>query len=73
MHGAEGHLPSEIGSLTELKWLEIFYSVLSGGTVPDSISLCVQLEVLILHRSGVIPGLFPVGLRALKSLCRLFK
>jgi hypothetical protein len=62
-----GLIPQEIGSLTELKKIEIRESNLSGGQVPESIGLCTQLTDLILYECK-LQGEFPVGIRELKSL-----
>jgi hypothetical protein len=45
LNGVDGHLPLEIGNLTEL--IEIFFwsSDLSAGPVPDSIGLCTRLKL----------------------------
>jgi hypothetical protein len=67
MGGLKGHLPLEIGNLTELIEIEMGRSDLSAGPVPDSIGLCIKLEKVRLS-SCKLQGEFPVGLRELKSL-----
>jgi Leucine-rich repeat (LRR) protein len=67
MGGVIGHLPLEIGNLTELNEIDIRDSDLSEGLVPDSIGLCTKLITLRLPRCK-LKGEFPVGLRTLKSL-----
>jgi Leucine-rich repeat (LRR) protein len=46
-----GQLPLEIGNLTELTKLDIRYSDLSGGPIPDSLSSCTKLYRLVLPLS----------------------
>jgi Leucine-rich repeat (LRR) protein len=67
IEGVEGHLPLEIGNLTELIEIDIRDSDLSEGPVPDSIGLCIKLEKVRLS-SCKLQGVFPTGLRYLKSL-----
>jgi hypothetical protein len=43
IEGVEGQLPLEIGNLTELIELNIAYSDLSAGPVPDSIGWCTKM------------------------------
>jgi hypothetical protein len=38
-----GHLPFEIGQITDLISIDIDYSDLSAGQIPDSIGLCTKL------------------------------
>jgi Leucine-rich repeat (LRR) protein len=63
----EGHLPLAIGNLTELIEIDIEYTDLSAGPVPDSIGLCTKL-VKVRFSNCKLQGEFPVGLRDLKSL-----
>jgi Leucine-rich repeat (LRR) protein len=60
-------LPLDLGSLTELTKLNMWNCDLSAGTVPDSIALCTKLEYLQCYRCQ-LQGVFPAGLRKLKSL-----
>jgi hypothetical protein len=62
----EGVLPREIGNLTELNSL-LIYNDHSSGSIPESISLCTKLK-FVLFRDAKLQGVFPAGLRALKSL-----
>jgi hypothetical protein len=43
IEGVDGHLPLEIGNLTELIEINIKRSDLSAGPIPDSIGLCTKL------------------------------
>jgi Leucine-rich repeat (LRR) protein len=61
----DGHLPLEIGNLTELISIDIDYSDLSAGPVPDSIGLCTKL-VKIRLQSCKLEGEFP-KVQTLKS------
>jgi hypothetical protein len=63
----KGHLPINIGNLTELIELNFQESDLSAGPVPDSIGLCTKLVKVILN-SCKLQGEFPMGIRTLKSL-----
>jgi hypothetical protein len=67
MDGVEGHLPLEIGNLTELIKINIEKSDLSAGPVPESIGLCTKL-VKVRFRECKLEGEFPKGVRELKSL-----
>jgi hypothetical protein len=62
-----GQLPLEIGNITELIDINIRWSDLSAGPVPESIGLCTKLEFVRLHKCK-LNGEFPKGLRMLKSL-----
>jgi hypothetical protein len=62
-----GHLPLEIGQITELMEINIEDSDLSAGAVPDSIGLCTKLVKVVLVWCKLQGGV-PVGLRELKSL-----
>jgi hypothetical protein len=62
-----GHLPLEIGNLTELIKIDIQKSDLSAGPVPDSIGLCTKLVKVRLYIC-MLQGEIPKGLRELKSL-----
>jgi hypothetical protein len=67
MDGVKGHLPLEIGNLTELIKINIEKSDLSAGPVPESIGLCTKL-VKVRFRECKLEGEFPEGVRELKSL-----
>jgi Leucine-rich repeat (LRR) protein len=68
LNDVDGHLSLEIGNLTELIVLQIMTSDLSAGPVPDSIGLCTKLDYVQLYNCK-LQGVFPTGLRELKSLC----
>jgi hypothetical protein len=65
--GVDGHLPLEIGQITELIEINIQNSDLSAGPVPNNIGLCSKLVKIILVWCK-LEGEFPIGLRKLKSL-----
>jgi hypothetical protein len=67
----KGHLPLEIGNITELIELNFQESDLSAGPVPDSIGLCTKL-VKVHFRRCRLQGHFPKGLRTLKSLGNVY-
>jgi hypothetical protein len=67
LNGVAGHLPLELGNITELTKIYIRDSDLSAGPVPETIGLCTQLVKVVLDRSN-LQGRFPTGLRQLKSL-----
>jgi hypothetical protein len=62
----DGHLPLEIGQITELLNINIRNSDLSAGSVPESIGLCTKLARVVLNECK-IEGELPVGLRELKN------
>jgi hypothetical protein len=66
----DGHLPLEIGQITELIEINIRKSDLSAGPIPDSIGFCTKLELLILYDCK-LEGEFPMGLRELKNSLRI--
>jgi Leucine-rich repeat (LRR) protein len=65
MGGVKGHLPLEIGNLTEL--IELNFQESDLSTVPDSIGLCTKLGKLRLVNCK-LQGQFPMGVQTLKSL-----
>jgi Leucine-rich repeat (LRR) protein len=67
LEGFDGHLPLEIGNLTELIELNFQKSDLSAGPVPESIGLCTKL-VKVRLSSCKLNGEFPTGLQTLNSL-----
>jgi hypothetical protein len=68
----DGHLPLEIGQITELIEIDIRDSDLSAGPVPDSIEFCTKLVKVILRDCKLL-GDFPVGLRELESLGNIYQ
>jgi hypothetical protein len=72
LRGVDGHLPVEIGNLTELIKIDIKSSDLSAGPVPDSIGLCMKLAFARLS-SCKLKGELPTGLRTLKSLGNVYQ
>jgi hypothetical protein len=58
LNDAVGHLPFEIGNLTELASLYGTNSDLSAGPVPESIGLCIKITYLVL-RNSKLKGTFP--------------
>jgi hypothetical protein len=71
LNGVKGKLPLEIGNITELISIDIDYSDLSAGPVPDSIGLCIKLVKVALGRCK-LQGYFPVGLQKIASVFLTF-
>ena len=64
-----GTIPSELGALTKLSWLQ-FSSNLLTGSIPNTLSLLTKLETLDFS-SNLLTGLLPSDLGLLSNLTSL--
>ena len=66
-NGLDGTLPSALGDLSALEWLNLEDNALSGA-LPSELTHLTHLQMLLLERSRALTGPLPDGLRELADL-----